>query len=158
MTVNSIWSLLVRRRWWNHIGDDTVLCGIKSAMIRRQLDHLKCPSPYPFPPFNPFPFQSDLLRTVARRMRALGGRQAMPCFQPCAALPASSPGKADKSVRVLLVGVQVPQFTVLRNTSSDTTATSSQTVVGRGTLQDSIYTRQCRIRGRRTTGMMSRYF
>ena len=37
--VNSIWSPLTRRRWWNHIGDDKALGGITTAMIRRQPDH-----------------------------------------------------------------------------------------------------------------------
>jgi len=53
--VSSIWSPLTRRRWWNHIGDDTALCGITSAMIRRQPDHLNCP--FPCPPFIPSPLK-----------------------------------------------------------------------------------------------------
>ena len=118
--VNSIWSPLAWRQWWNHIGDDTALCGITSAMIRRQPDHLNCPSPYPFPPFNHFPFQSDPFRTVTMR----------PCL---CYLPASTPGKADKSARVLWVAVQVPQYMVLRKASSDTTAeTSNQFTDGGG--------------------------
>ena len=155
MTVNSIWSPLTRRRWWNHIDDDTALCGITSAMIRRQPDHLTCPSPHPVTPSNSFAFQSDLLRTATRRMGELCGRQANP------ALPASSPGIQERACFGLAAGVQVPQSMVLRNTSSDTTAefeTRSQTVAGRDTLQDSISTRQCQIRGRRITGMISRWF
>ena len=81
--VSSIWSPLTRRRWWNHIGDDTALGGITSAMIRRQPDHLNCPSPCPFPPSNPFPFKSSLLparspRAAARQTWLQSNRRAGP--------------------------------------------------------------------------------
>ena len=80
--MSSIWSPLTRRRWWNHIGDDTALCGITSAMIRRQPDHLNCPSPYPFPlsslpPSNPIPSRGCEANGV------MCGRQASPAASLC---------------------------------------------------------------------------
>ena len=76
--VNSIWSPLTRRRWWNGMGDDTAFCGITSTMIRCQPDHPNSPSPYPFQS------KSFLLPIrhppqVARRTRVLCGRQANEC-------------------------------------------------------------------------------
>ena len=92
--VSSIWSPLTRRRWWNHIGDDTALGGITSAMIRRQPDHLNCPSSYPFSPFSPFPFQSNPLArlrgAVPVRSTQVRPLPSLCCFGP------SSPGKEDR--------------------------------------------------------------
>ena len=79
--VSSIWSPLTRRRWWNHIGDDTALGGITSAMIRRQPDHLNCPSSYPFSPFSPFPFQSNPLARL-RGAVPVWGTQVRPPPKP----------------------------------------------------------------------------
>ena len=133
--VSSIWSPLTRRRWWNHIGDDTALGGITSAMIRRQPDHLNCPSSYPFSPFSPFPFQSNPLARL-RGAVPVWGTQTIRASKALLVLLCQQAAQASQTrARRWRVG-QVPRSMVLRNTSSDTTPdTTSQTVASRDTLQ-----------------------
>ena len=133
--VSSIWSPLTRRRWWNHIGDDTALGGITSAMIRRQPDHLNCPSSYPFSPFSPFPFQSNPLARL-RGAVPVWDTQTTQAGKALLVLLCQQAAQASQTrARRWRVG-QVPRSMVLRNTSSDTTPdTTSQTVASRDTLQ-----------------------
>ena len=134
-SVSSIWSPLTRRRGWNHIGDDTALCGITSAMMRRQPDHLNCPSSYPFSPFSPSPFQSNPLARL-RGAVPVWGTQTRQASKALLVLLCQQAAQASQTrARRWRVG-QVPRSMVLRNTSSDTTPdTTSQTVASRDTLQ-----------------------
>ena len=99
--MSSIWSPLTRRRWWNHIGDDTALGGITSEMIRRQPDHLNCPSSYPFSPFSPFPFQSNPLARL-RGAVPVWGTQVRPPPKPLLLWPKQPrQGRQARQARLL---------------------------------------------------------